>query len=127
MILPPTVHNLKANENTKEVREIEARITRERAEKRLQTLTKEVDWRVAKVYVALADEPGEAEEFDRKLKEGGVSGAQSNLEARAIGIYLDDDEWEERNRRRGIMRFPPVDNKTLGCEKDSGHRWWQWN
>ncbi|KAG1887272.1 hypothetical protein F4604DRAFT_1571506, partial [Suillus subluteus] len=36
-----------------------ARRVREKAEKRLQMLTKEVDWRVTKAYVALADDPDE--------------------------------------------------------------------
>ncbi|KAJ7475755.1 hypothetical protein FB451DRAFT_1338937 [Mycena latifolia] len=74
--------------------------TRERAEKRLQTLTKEVDWRVAKAYIALADDPNEAEAdgFALKRKELGApplsADPSSRLEAMAVDRYLDDLEWE---------------------------------
>ena len=79
------------------------RLVRERAEKKVQILTKEVDWRVAKAYVALADDEEEQEEFRAKQKEiggGGGSGA-GGLESLALGKYLDDEEWETDERRAG--------------------------
>ncbi|PBK92767.1 hypothetical protein ARMGADRAFT_908399, partial [Armillaria gallica] len=79
LLLPPASHpKLRASDS-----EPTGRRETERAEKRLQVLTKEVDWRVAKAYVALADEI----DLDSKLK-------QPSVEARAISRYLDDEEWE---------------------------------
>ena len=50
---------------------------------------------IAKAYVALADDEEEMDEYDRKRKEGGLpANARLNLEERAIGKYLDDEEWE---------------------------------
>ena len=69
-------------------------------------LTKEVDWRVAKAYVALADDEEEQEEFHAKQKELGEGGpSAAGLESLAIGRYLDDEEWEtgERSAGRGIQ------------------------
>ena len=68
-------------------------------------LTKEVDWRVAKAYVALADDEEEQEDIRAKQKEIGRSASNAGgLESLAIGKYLDDEEWEteERNAGRGI-------------------------
>lgn len=98
IVLPPSA---KLPSSTHEVdREVEARRVRERAEKRLQMLTKEVDWRVAKAYVALADGPDEETAYGAKYKETGGIGA-STLEARAADQYLEDQEWEEQQRRAG--------------------------
>lgn len=88
------------------------RRARERAERKLQTMTKEVDWRVAKAYVALADDPGEADSYHRKQKEYGSSAIKnanssdgqqgsSRLEQLAVDRYFDDEEWEAEERRRG--------------------------
>ncbi|KIJ67088.1 hypothetical protein HYDPIDRAFT_150338 [Hydnomerulius pinastri MD-312] len=89
----------------------EARRVRERAEKRLQTLTKEVDYRVAKAYVALVDNPEEEVAYAIKYKEmGGSNAGGSNLQARAVDQYLEDEEWEEEERKagRGVeVRSPP--------------------
>jgi hypothetical protein len=94
----------------------EVRRTRERAQKRLQTLTKELDWRVAKAYVDLIDED-DLDLHNLKRKEGDVevmkmvgTSARSVLESAAIERYLDDDEWEAQQRREGrnprISPFP---------------------
>lgn len=84
---------------------------RERAEKKLQTVTKEVDWRVAKVYVALADDDRDAQ--DEGLKGKAKSADREGIEYLAIERYLDDMEWEdnERNEGRdvsktGLNKFP---------------------
>lgn len=72
--------------------EAKARAARERAEKRLQVVTKEEDWRVAKAYVALADDPEADILFDVKCKE------------------LDDEEWEKGQRRVGAA---PTTNRKV--------------
>ncbi|EIW84015.1 hypothetical protein CONPUDRAFT_151065 [Coniophora puteana RWD-64-598 SS2] len=84
--------------------EYERRRALERASKRLQTLTKETDWRVAKAYAALADDPDAEAAFEAKLKELMLSsqgGGESSLEARAVDQYLDDLEWEATEIREG--------------------------
>ena len=96
----------------------------------MQTLTKEVDWRVAKAYVALADpelvaadlaEGWKQETGDKAGKpkrtapvDGGAR--SSNLEATAIDRYLDDEEWERQERAQGrgvsIPRFPLFESSS---------------
>ncbi|KAG6817163.1 hypothetical protein H0H87_012124 [Tephrocybe sp. NHM501043] len=124
LILPPSVckAGITANKETAEqVAVWEASRGKERAEKRLQTLTKEVDWRIAKAYVALADDPveqvEEQEEWKRKRKETGSDGGSrpSTLEERAIRRYLDDNEWEENQRRGGAK---------AGSSEKANNSWW---
>jgi hypothetical protein len=91
----------------------------------LQILTKEVDWRVAKAYVAIADDPDEAVEFVGKLKESGGRCTQvaagSSLEVMAVGRYLDDEEWEQEQLREGrrieIQGVPNVSGKDETTRK----------
>jgi len=110
-------------------------------------VTKEGDWDVARVYVALADNPhssippddsGEVYE-DVKEKEkmerenGGASGS-STLEERAVDRYMDDDEWEARERRGGrgvlIPRFPLAASES-GSKTEKGKWsvpvWMRWS
>lgn len=77
----------------------------------------------------MADDPEEEaqeqEDWDRKRKESdgvGVGAGPSNLEERAIRRYLDDEEWEERQRREGARV-----GTVVGIERDGnyGRRWWQ--
>ncbi|TDL25492.1 hypothetical protein BD410DRAFT_784482 [Rickenella mellea] len=93
---PPPSTPLLSEEETKER---EARRAREKAEKRFQFVTKEVDWRVARAYVALADDPCEAAASAMKRKELGIprdsdSKDGGEVEARAVDAYLEDEEWE---------------------------------
>lgn len=143
LTLPPSARQLSgsaSNENSEEVKERQVRIQLEKAEKRLQTLTKEVDWQIAKAYVALEDDAEETGEYDRKLKEGGLPNRfPSNLEERAIAKYLDDDEWEANARKDGgkvgVTGLPFVhgwgnsENRTVQSEKEVHGRherhWWQ--
>jgi hypothetical protein len=113
----------------------------------LQTLTKEVDWRVAKAYVAVADVPDI--DADMKWKESSLrengrnkSGAGSGkgalntaltLEGRAVDRYLDDEEWEERERREGrtaaVQPFPYFVDRKQGTgdgRSSSGRLFWRW-
>jgi len=92
----------------------------ERAQKRFQMVTKEADWRVAKAYVALAQDSDPSakekpENWERGLRgtPGSVTGRspkKTALENDAIDQYLDDAEWEEQVRkdRRSpvIQQFP---------------------
>lgn len=98
IVLPPSAKSLSVTREANP--DAGARRVREKAEKRLQMLTKEVDWRVAKAYVALADDPDEEMVYGFKYKETGAIGA-STLEARAADQYLEDQEWEEGQRRAG--------------------------
>ncbi|KAK0463226.1 uncharacterized protein EV420DRAFT_1161757 [Desarmillaria tabescens] len=108
LLLPPSSHpKLKPSDS-----EPTGRREIERAEKRLQVLTKEVDWRVAKAYVALADE---VDLDDSKLKQPATS-----VEARAIERYLDDEEWEcGEGGPAVIQRFPYSDFGTKSESKRS--------
>ncbi|KAJ7727328.1 hypothetical protein DFH07DRAFT_757729 [Mycena maculata] len=109
-----------ADERAREVRRV-----RERAEKRLQTLTKEVDWRVAKAYIALADESSAADAFALKQKELGTPAA-TGLEAVAVDHYLDDMEWEQEQLRAGhgphIPALPPL-KEQMPIQSSSKGRW----
>ncbi|KAJ7583355.1 hypothetical protein C8J56DRAFT_790619 [Mycena floridula] len=101
--MPPSV-KLQPQDTVSESQRKKEQVSR--ATKRLQTLTKEVDWNVASAYVALADDP---HEFGWKRKETGSHGS-TNLEAIAAETYLDDEEWEEQERKAGrgvsIRPFP---------------------
>ena len=109
--------------------EREARRARERAEKRFQTVTKETDWRIAKAYVALA----ETVDSESLSKEDVSKKAQltSTVEGRAMDQYLDDEEWEARERHEGrgvhIPGFPLTSQPNSKKEKDpmssSTSRW----
>jgi hypothetical protein len=99
---------------TSEDKDRELKLVRERAEKKLQTLTKEVDFRIAKAYVALADNE-EEQEIKRKevLSMSGTLSLPRGLEALAIESYLDDLQWEAEELRAGrgisIQKFPFAD------------------
>jgi hypothetical protein len=82
-------------------KERNARRARERAEKRLQTLTKEVDWRIARAYVTLCDDPDEVMEYSSKCKELGIDIGETSLEGMAVDRYLEDEEWEIGQIRQG--------------------------
>ncbi|KAF9453426.1 hypothetical protein P691DRAFT_620873, partial [Macrolepiota fuliginosa MF-IS2] len=89
--------------------ERDAQRARERAEKKLQMVTKEVDWQVAKAYIALAENVGIGDEVIRKRKEASemkaprpITGSSNdNLESRAVDMYLDDEEWEQNELDAG--------------------------
>jgi len=120
----------------------------ERAEKRLQTVTKEIDWRVAKAYVAIAQGSDMSEMPEKKFwnYEGGLrktpalgsegSSRGGTLENEAIDRYLDDAEWEEQERKEGrglvIQNFPwgSFGHKvgpSPGAQQGSGGFKWPWS
>ncbi|KAJ3874022.1 hypothetical protein F5051DRAFT_462792 [Lentinula edodes] len=64
----------------------------------------QVDWRVAKAYIALAEDEAvedSGRQYDLKKKRAGnaVGGQASDVELRALDMYFEDDEWEVRARR----------------------------
>ena len=152
LLFPPSTKPHPLLKQDTEDEESKADIVRKRAEKRLQILTKEADWRIAKAYVALAEDDYEdRERLDpRKEKtQEKTAGATSSgsaarmLEARAIDSYLDDENWEEAERRAGrgvlVPKFPLFPRQVGGSVKGktsstsnvhvpglSGNwRWWQ--
>ncbi|KAL1663046.1 hypothetical protein GGF50DRAFT_103444 [Schizophyllum commune] len=126
LVLPPSARSkLAASQTSQEAAQHEARRARQRAEKRLQTLTKEADWRVARAYIALAD--GDDAERDAKMKEMGTGvdscASTSRLERYAVEQYLEDDEWEANERRVGRQpRLPSLPSSSAAPPKDR-HRW----
>ncbi|KAH9928643.1 uncharacterized protein B0H18DRAFT_1084397 [Fomitopsis serialis] len=125
----------------------EARRARERAESRFRTFTKEADYRVARAYVAVADiDDSDAFREDEMKKASAVASAAeklrkrhpsspiegggegSGLEVRAVDRYLDDEEWEERQRRDGRGVGIPAFPLFGGVEKpaDGKKTWWRW-
>ncbi|KAG9224871.1 hypothetical protein CCMSSC00406_0001978 [Pleurotus cornucopiae] len=95
-------------------RDVERRQRRDRecAAKRLQVLTKELDWHTAKAYVALADDPELVAQEAAKAKEMGEN-INTSLEGLAVAQYLDDDEWEqtERQARASTSKQPTVSSR----------------
>ena len=74
-------------------------------------VTKETDWRVAKAYVALAQDLDlSSKEKQKDDVPGGGSSQRGVLENDAIQTYLEDTEWEEQEREGGrdpmIQKFP---------------------
>lgn len=131
----------------------EAKRKREIAESRFRNVTKEVDWDVAKAYVALAEGhspaaedrnnaelPLKESEYDYEHRQvvkekrhlGKVSSGEGNssiptLEERAVDQYMDDDEWEARERREGrgvvIPRFPLFGGGSSGKGREEKGKW----
>lgn len=119
-------------------------MARERAEKRFAFVTKEVDYRVAKAYVAIADEFGDSDDASdgggetairagaggdegtekkrasRRVGKESASTSGSSLfprstEARAVDRYLEDEEWEQRELRAGRPpRLPSFKLSSFG-------------
>ncbi|KAI0690616.1 hypothetical protein BC835DRAFT_1363551 [Cytidiella melzeri] len=127
LTLPPSVNPPPSSQTTIADSDYEARRARERSERRFQIVTKEVDPRVAKAYVALsADLDSETTArmefvkpltdknwntmYDRDKRRAALGEGSSSLEATAIDRYLDDEDWERSEREQGrgvsIPRFP---------------------
>jgi len=149
LLLPPSTKPHPLLKQDTEDEEIKADIVRKRAEKRLQILTKEADWRIAKAYVALAEDDHEDPDPRKEKAQEKTAGATSSggaarmLETRAIDSYLDDTNWEEAERRAGrgvlVPKFPLSSRQVGGSDKGktsstsnvrmpglSGNwRWWE--
>jgi hypothetical protein len=86
--------------------EEEARRERARAQVAFQRVTKETDDGIAQAYVALAAEDSESGSDVLPLKVEGEKAMSRRvvgrtIEERAVDRYLDDDEWERRERAEG--------------------------
>jgi hypothetical protein len=69
-------------------------------------VTKEVDWHVAKAYVALAESPDNGLSVEKR-KESTLSGSfGGDLAIRAVDMYLDDEEWERNEINAGHSSSP---------------------
>lgn len=103
---------------------------RELAEKRFAFVTKEVDYRVAKAYVAVADEFSSDDDKEAWASKEGPRASRealkqrvgdTNVESRAVGLYLEDEEWEARELKAG--RAPRPDGFLfVGSTSSSGTR-----
>ncbi|KAI0649284.1 hypothetical protein C8Q79DRAFT_903898 [Trametes meyenii] len=147
LVLPPSARSppLLSPEQRVLDNELKARLARERAETRFQATTKEADRDVAKAYVALVGLPdteeGTLKEYgkeqglrQRRVRAGEDGGGESTLEARAMDRYLDDDEWEARERaegrKPGLPSFPYVgpaeSRRSTGKVSAEEKSWWRW-
>jgi len=114
--------------------EVEAQRTRVHAKVSLQQVTKEADDGIAQAYVALAEgsdsEPDVASLKAEEEKESRrVAPTRITLEERALDRYLDDDEWERRERAEGrgvhIQRFPiGVGGPQVSSKSGEKVGWW---
>jgi len=112
---------------------LEAR-ARERAGRAFQAITKETDWGVAQTYVALLDveddgiKEGKRRMVDAKSKEG--------KQALAVDSYLDDNAWEEEQRKAGLSPriegfpfFNPKGKENIKPQKEGSSSgssdWWR--
>ncbi|KDN50543.1 hypothetical protein RSAG8_01041, partial [Rhizoctonia solani AG-8 WAC10335] len=111
---------------------LEAR-AKERAGKAFQAITKEADWGVAQSYVALLDiEDDRIKEGKRRMVD--LSSRQGR-QAVAVDQYLDDNAWEEEQRKAGLSpRIEPFpyfswqgkENAEPSKEDVSGgSSWWR--
>lgn len=150
-ILPPEDLAVEAERTALREREI--------ARSRFQSVTKEVDWGITSAYVALSEPSNTMPDGDgctsERLKEydneyGGevtkedkkTRAENAKLEERAVDQYMDDIEWEERERREGrgvsIPKFPLFEGNRglpsgstrggpgLGNEKWTMPGWMRW-
>jgi len=137
ILLPPSSKSLPEDPALAEARRVE------RAEKRFQMVTKEVDWRVAKTYVVLAqdpDPPAKEKPDDWEGRPRGITDRMSTgisqrgvLESDAIDRYLEDTGWEEQERRDGrgpvVQKFPwgsfgqKSEQSPAAQQGSSGFRW----
>ncbi|KIM33391.1 hypothetical protein M408DRAFT_60834 [Serendipita vermifera MAFF 305830] len=105
ILLPPTDRKPPPPPPEAEAREEQRK--KERAAKQFQFVTKEVDWRIAKAYVALADIDDIDDEYGMKRKEAGRARPQSGTAGTAVERYMDDDEWERDQLQAGLSpRIP---------------------
>ncbi|EUC64853.1 carbohydrate-binding module family 50 protein [Rhizoctonia solani AG-3 Rhs1AP] len=114
------------------LKRLEARAN-ERTGKAFQAITKESDWGVAQTYVALLDiEDDGIKEGKRRMVD---SSSSQGRQALAVDQYLDDNAWEEEQRKAGlsprIEPFPYFGCKgkesVEPCKEDvgAGSSWWR--
>ena len=134
----PQSHVQKHADDTNDVSpEEEAQRERARAQVGFQRVTRETDDGIAQAYVALAAEDSESGSDVLYLKAEGEKVMSRRvvgrmIEERAVDRYLDDDEWERRERAGGrgvrIQRLPigaPLAGMAQKAEKVEVVGWWE--
>ncbi|KAG9045042.1 hypothetical protein FS837_007145 [Tulasnella sp. UAMH 9824] len=135
LVLPPTSRT--PSPPPPDLQERLEQRAKERAAKRFQFVTKEVDHSIARAYVALADGNSNEDlsEVKKKFTPGSsASNAAQGLEGRAVDRYLEDDEWEAQQRAQGLLPklqgfpfFNSIASSTSAAgEKGVGRRWPWW-
>jgi hypothetical protein len=87
-----------------------------RAQAAFQQVTKETDDGIAQAYVGLAEDSDSGSDVlplkaeGEKVSRRGALTKHTPVEERAVDRYLEDDEWERRERAEGrgvhIQRWP---------------------
>ncbi|KAI9061008.1 hypothetical protein FKP32DRAFT_1576789, partial [Trametes sanguinea] len=145
LVLPPNANPPPALSSAEQALDEErrARLARERAETRFQSMTKETDRDVAKAYVALAGLPdGEVSDFKEYQEEKGLRkrrirgsedrDAKVSVEGRAMDRYYDDDDWEASERAEGrnpaLPSFPYslASSSSQSPQANGEKSWWRW-
>lgn len=93
---------------------VQTQLAHERALARFGAVTKEADPGIRAAYVALAElgpssPPADAAEYEgekEKKSASTVGSAGETVEAKAVGRYFEDAEWDKTNLARGPMGFP---------------------
>ncbi|KIO34359.1 hypothetical protein M407DRAFT_64472 [Tulasnella calospora MUT 4182] len=135
LVLPPT--NRTPSPPPPDIQERLEQRAKERAAKRFQFVTKEVDHSIARAYVALADGNSNedlAEVKKKSVPDSSVGNAAQGLEGRAVDRYMDDEEWEAQQRAQGLLPklqgfpfFNSIGSSTsAAAEKGAGRRWSWW-
>ncbi|KAG8932580.1 hypothetical protein FRC01_013210, partial [Tulasnella sp. 417] len=135
LVLPPTSRT--PSPPPPDLQERLEQRAKEKAAKRFQFVTKEVDHSIARAYVALAD--GNSNEDLSEVKKKSVpdpsaSNVAQGLEGRAVDRYMEDDEWEAQQRAQGLLPklqgfpfFNSISSSTSAAvEKGVGRRWSWW-
>jgi hypothetical protein len=113
--------------------EEEAQHMRARAQVAFQQVTKEMDDGIAQAYVALAEDSDSEPDVASLKAEGEKKESSSSrrvartriaLAERALDRYLDDDEWERRERAEG--RGVHIQRLSIGRGQHGGEKvgWW---
>ncbi|CDO77392.1 hypothetical protein BN946_scf184835.g14 [Trametes cinnabarina] len=130
LVLPPSTSIPELSPAEKALdEERRARLVRERAETRFQSMTKETDRHVAKAYVALADLPdGDGGNFKEYQEEKGLrkrrprtndnDDTECSLEGLAMDQYYNDEEWESKERGEGRKPAPSSLPYALAAESN---------
>ncbi|CEL55354.1 hypothetical protein RSOLAG1IB_01364 [Rhizoctonia solani AG-1 IB] len=106
---------------------------KERAGKAFQAITKETDWGVAQTYVSLLDvEDDGIKEGKRRMVD---IHSKDGRQALAVDQYLDDNTWEEEQRKAGLSpRIEPFPYFDLRGKENTEHKeatggggsgWWR--
>jgi hypothetical protein len=109
LLLPPGTATSESLNEEAEQREEGHR--KERAMKRFQSVTKVVDYGVARAYMELAQDDLTTSRESFKSEKGPGERLGRSREEVAVDAYLEDDKWELEQLRAGaVPRVPPFPN-----------------